>query len=172
MWSAVQKQRLADALTANDVPRINGLIHQGMVSAGAASRRTGMLKSGAEQMPAAAADDGFDQWYAEMARKHDLSPNPDGQFYDYRAAFRAGAEPDASGHWPSQFKQRGHPNEIVGGFNTRTGKPEPGHEVVTDVQKLVELGWEPSAAKQMVADYLRAKGQAVTARSSRRGSPR
>jgi hypothetical protein len=70
----------------------------------------------------------FQRWYSNKASKHRLNPNPDApdQLYDYRAAFRAGSEPDASEHWPSEFKKPGHPNEIVGGFNTRTGAREPG----------------------------------------------
>lgn len=96
--------------------------------------------------------DGFDAWYSRMSAQYGLPSNPDdpSQFYDYRAAFKAGASPDASGHWPSTFKKSGHPNEIVGGFNTRTGEPEPGYRQETNVQKLVQLGWEPATAKQLV----------------------
>lgn len=95
-------------------------------------------------------DDGFDNWYKEVSKKYDLSPDPEGQFYDYRAAYKAGAKPNESGHWPSKFKLPGHPNEIVGGFNTRTGKPEPGYKLETDPAKLKALGWEdlPEIAKQ------------------------
>lgn len=46
MWSAVQKQRLADALMANDAGRIRGLLHQGLVSASAGSRNAGRIQSG------------------------------------------------------------------------------------------------------------------------------
>jgi hypothetical protein len=75
-----------------------------------------------------------------------MDPNPDDprHYYDYRAAYRAGAEPEryvasATGsgqmmpdrameraplHWTSEFKREGHPNEIVNGINTRTGEPE------------------------------------------------
>lgn len=171
MWSAVQKQRLADALMANDAGRIRGLLHQGLVSASVGSRGAARVQSG-QSVPKVAENSGvgFDEWYSRMAAEHGLSPNPDGQFYDYRAAFKAGAKPDASGHWPSQFKQSGHPNEIVGGFNTRTGEPEPGHELVLDVQQLIELGWDPASAKQMVAKARKAKGQTATERSSARGT--
>src|SRR5262245_35626721 len=67
----------------------------------------------------------FQRWYAEHAKKNKLNPDPDfpGQFYDYRAAFRAGAAPDAEGHWPSEFKRVGHPNRFVEGIDTITGKP-------------------------------------------------
>lgn len=67
----------------------------------------------------------FQRWYAERAQRLGLDPNPDApeHYYDYRAAFRAGAEPDAQGHWPSEFKRPGHPNLIVDGIGTRTGRP-------------------------------------------------
>lgn len=87
----------------------------------------------------------FRQWYAEMARRYDLDPSPEGQFYDYRAAFKAGAEPGPDGHWPSAFKLEGHPNEVVGGFNTRTGARVPGTRQAS-ADELVEKGWDQSAA--------------------------
>jgi hypothetical protein len=92
----------------------------------------------------------FRRWYASMAQRYGLHSDPDGpeQLYDYRAAFRAGAEPDASGHWPSAFKQPGHPNEVVGGFNTRTGERVPGTARATEAE-LVQLGWEPETAAQL-----------------------
>ncbi len=67
----------------------------------------------------------FRQWYEPRARAMGLDPNPDNPLheYDYRAAWKAGAEPDASGHWPSEFKRAGHPNLIVDGVDTRTGQP-------------------------------------------------
>ena len=66
----------------------------------------------------------FHQWYAPRAQKWGLDPDPDNpaHFYDYRAAFRAGAEPDEGGHWPSEFKRAGHPRTIVEGIDTRTGQ--------------------------------------------------
>jgi len=66
----------------------------------------------------------FQQWYSAVAGKQGLNPNPDDpqHFYDYRAAYAAGASPDATGHWPSQFKMEGHPNLIVNGVNTKTGE--------------------------------------------------
>lgn len=67
----------------------------------------------------------FRQWYSGHASRLGLNPNPDDprHFYDYRAAFRAGARPDAQGHWPSQFKREGHPRLVIGGVDTRTGQP-------------------------------------------------
>lgn len=67
----------------------------------------------------------FRQWYTTHARRWQLDPDPDNplHYYDYRAAYRAGATPDRSGHWPSEYKREGHPNLIVGGKDTRTGRP-------------------------------------------------
>lgn len=69
--------------------------------------------------------DFFDNWYANMAKQYGLNPNPyDSQhFYDYKAAYDAGVrQPNEEGHWPSQFKLPGHPNETIEGVNTRTGQ--------------------------------------------------
>lgn len=94
----------------------------------------------------------FQRWYASQAEQWDLNPNPDdpSQFYDYRAAYLAGAKPNASGHWPSQFKKAGHPNEIVGGFNTRTGDRMPGFPRAT-FGNLIDLGWAPETAQRLDA---------------------
>ena len=66
----------------------------------------------------------FQKWYAGQAASLGLDPNPDDvrHYYDWRSAYRAGAKPDASGHWPSQFKLEGHPRMVIGGVDTRTGK--------------------------------------------------
>lgn len=66
----------------------------------------------------------FRDWYENIAKKMGINPNPDDpqHFYDYRAAFLAGAIPDETGHWPSEFKIEGHPNMVVDGVNTKTGK--------------------------------------------------
>ncbi len=66
----------------------------------------------------------FQHWYKNRSGKLDLDPNPDApaHFYDYRAAHKAGAEADETGHWPSEFKREGHPRMIVNGVNTKTGK--------------------------------------------------
>lgn len=67
----------------------------------------------------------FQQWYAPIANQMGLDPNPDSpeHQYDYRGAYRAGMTPDESTHWPSTFKQGGHPNRIVDGMDTRTMTP-------------------------------------------------
>jgi hypothetical protein len=90
----------------------------------------------------------FQRWYATMATQHDLSPNPEGQFYDYRAAFRAHVTPNADGHWPSKYKLAGHPNEVVGGFNTRTGRRVPGTPRMSEAE-LINAGWAPATAKRL-----------------------
>ncbi len=92
----------------------------------------------------------FRRWYAQKARDLNLNPNPDApeQFYDYRSAFLAHAEPNDSGHWPSQFKRPGHPNEVVGGFNTRTGARVEGTPRAGE-QTLRHLGWDDPAAAQL-----------------------
>jgi hypothetical protein len=94
----------------------------------------------------------FREWYAEMAERYDLDPDPDapGTFYDYRAAFLADAKPDESGHWPSKFKKSGHPNEVVGGFSTITGERVPGTRQMSEAD-LVGHGWDEGAAKSLVA---------------------
>lgn len=53
MWSAVQKEKLADALIAKDSARVRGLVHQGLVSASSGSRRAGQIRSGQPMQPAA-----------------------------------------------------------------------------------------------------------------------
>ena len=69
-------------------------------------------------------EDAFQAWYAKYANKLDLSPNPDDveHYYDWRAAYKAGATPDKEGHWPSKYKREGHPRLILDGVNTKTGE--------------------------------------------------
>jgi len=72
----------------------------------------------------------FQRWYAQHAKRLGLNPNPDDpqHFYDYRAAYAAGAGPDQAGHWPSKFKKQGHPNRYVGGIDTITGEAMANNE--------------------------------------------
>ena len=78
----------------------------------------------------------FQQWYGDWAKKSGISSNPDDpeHFYDYRGAYRAGAQPQISPednryHWPSQFKREGHSRLILNGVDTRTGKQIGGMNV-------------------------------------------
>lgn len=88
-----------------------------------------------------------------MAKKLNTGPSKrkveDDEFYDYDAARKAGiTRPDASGHWPSEFKKEGHPNLIVGGFNTKTGKRVPGTKQGTEAE-LRNSGWDAESAKRL-----------------------
>lgn len=75
---------------------------------------------------------GFQDWYSGMAGRTGLNPDPDDprHYYDYRAAYSAGAEPmiadDGLYHWPSEFKTDDHPNRYVDGMDTKTGAPVSG----------------------------------------------
>ncbi len=51
----------------------------------------------------AADEDSFQRW------KQQNAPNDSGVDYDLRGAFKAGATPDANGHWPDTFKKPNHP---------------------------------------------------------------
>ena len=64
-----------------------------------------------------AEDSGFMEWYLDVARSSDVSLDPDDprHYYDYRAAYKAGAELDENRHMPSEFKHDLHPNRYVVG---------------------------------------------------------
>lgn len=66
-------------------------------------------------MAGAGSEQAFLNFYRPLAAKWGLSADPDApeHHYDYRAAWRAGATPDATGHWPSQFKDAGHPRRFM-----------------------------------------------------------
>ena len=49
-------------------------------------------------------EQGFMAWYQALAEQLGLDPNPDADGYDYRAAFLAGATPDAQGQMPPEFQ--------------------------------------------------------------------
>ena len=57
----------------------------------------------------------FSEWYSGIAEKSNLSPNPDDPrlYYDYRAAYEAGAELDERRHLPSEFKHDLHPDRYI-----------------------------------------------------------
>lgn len=104
--------------------------------------------SGSDQALSPAEEQQFQQWVKANQITDADSPE---SFYDYRAAFKAGAKRDASGHWPSDFKKPGHPNEIVGGFNTRTGERVPGTPRAKNAAELVRLGWDSATAERLAA---------------------
>ena len=76
----------------------------------------------------------FQKAYEEFAIQQGLSEDPDDprHFYDYRAYYKKYKkfEVDELGHLPSEFKEKGHPREIVGGINTITGEKEEEKSVI------------------------------------------
>jgi hypothetical protein len=109
----------------------------------------------------------FDQWYSEQAQKYGLDPNPDDprHFYDWKAAYQAGAQADETGHWPSEFKKIGHPNLIVeGNMDSRTGQPfvpetlAPAHEPYKEPAPLPPV----ADIGQVPKDVLKLLGMAPT----------
>lgn len=71
----------------------------------------------------------FQDFYSEVAAAGGLNPNPDApqHQYDYRGAFKAKKWPqldpeDMRYHWPSEFKDPGHPRRFINGVDTKSGK--------------------------------------------------
>ena len=71
----------------------------------------------------------FTKWYSDIAEKSDLSSDPDDpkHYYDYRAAYEAGASLDERKHLPSKFKHDLHPNRYIIGkdleiYDSKYGK--------------------------------------------------
>ena len=62
-------------------------------------------------------DPGFSEWYSNLAERSDISQDPDDprHYYDYRAAYKAGAGLDEKKHLPSEFKHDLHPNRFIVG---------------------------------------------------------
>ena len=60
-------------------------------------------------------DAGFSEWYSDIAERSNLSPDPEDprHYYDYKAAYEAGADLDEGKHLPSKFKHDLHPNRFV-----------------------------------------------------------
>ncbi|MCK4240827.1 MAG: hypothetical protein KAX30_04330 [Candidatus Atribacteria bacterium] len=89
--------------------------------------------------------DNFQDWYANHAQKLGLNPNPDDprHHYDYRAAYKVGAMPDKTGHWPSKFKTEGHPRMIVDGVNTKTGEKQIDFSGLPDKAKEIDMSGLP-----------------------------
>ena len=72
----------------------------------------------------------FLDWYADLAKKSDLSLDPDDprHYYDYRAAYEAGVEFDERRHLPSRFKHDLHPERYIIGkdleiYDTKYERP-------------------------------------------------
>lgn len=86
----------------------------------------------------------FQTWLAgHSVDGHSIDPTQ-GQ-YDYRGAFNAGVEPDASGHWPDTFKQHGHPT-----FSNESQYSErPGEGGSWQGEKYIPAGPRVMAAKEM-----------------------
>ncbi|MBA7491705.1 hypothetical protein ES702_02253 [subsurface metagenome] len=65
----------------------------------------------------------FRKDYKEMAVKKGLSSNPDDplHYYDYRGLWKETGklEPDETGHFPSKYKLKGHPDMYVKGIKTK-----------------------------------------------------
>ena len=65
-------------------------------------------------------ESGFSEWYSNLAEQvststFTLNPDPDApkHYYDYRAAYEAGAELDERKHLPSKFKHDLHPDRYI-----------------------------------------------------------
>jgi len=62
-------------------------------------------------------DAGFLDWYSDIAKRSNLSLDPEDprHYYDYKAAYEAGADLDEGKHLPSKFKHDLHPNRFIVG---------------------------------------------------------
>jgi hypothetical protein len=87
----------------------------------------------------------FQKWYRDWANRAGIDPDPDNPLhkYDYRAAFRARAEPkvdpgDGLYHWPSEFKADDHPNRYVDGVDTKTLDRSQKRRLPPDIIDLVK----------------------------------
>ena len=60
-------------------------------------------------------DPDFLDWYSDLSKKADISPNPDDprHYYDYRAAYEEGADLNKMRHLPSKFKHDLHPDRYI-----------------------------------------------------------
>ena len=87
----------------------------------------------------------FQKAYKEMATKMGLNLNPDDplHYYDYRALWKETSklEPDETGHFPSKYKLKGHPNMYVEGIKTKEEKPIGWTERTRGVDEIPE--YEP-----------------------------
>tara|TARA_Y100000034_G_scaffold8490_1_gene9227 strand:+ start:50 stop:394 length:345 start_codon:yes stop_codon:yes gene_type:complete len=60
-------------------------------------------------------DSDFADWYSNIAKRSNISPDPDDprHYYDYRAAYEAGAGLGERRHLPSEFKHDLHPDRYI-----------------------------------------------------------
>ena len=60
-------------------------------------------------------EEDFLKWYSNIAKKSGINSNPDHpkHYYDYRSAFKAGADIDSKMHLPSEFKHDLHPDRYI-----------------------------------------------------------
>jgi hypothetical protein len=95
----------------------------------------------------------FKKWYLNNAKKFNLDLNPDAQehYYDYRAAYASGANPDKTGHWPSQFKHDEHPNRFIDGVDTKYESMMDSEKRFSQPDYIGEWGVESQRAKSYKA---------------------
>ena len=60
-------------------------------------------------------EEDFLKWYSNLAKKSGIDSNPDDprHYYDYRSAYKAGANMDSAMHLPSEFKHDLHPDRYT-----------------------------------------------------------
>ncbi len=130
----------------------------------------GMWDGGHVELPArrvaAPGEREFRRWYGEWAQKAGLDPDPDNPLhkYDYRAAYRAGAQPeidpgDGLYHWPSEYKSDDHPNRFVGGVDTKRSSGRPLRAPGTLSKKMAAAlaqghgGVQPRSLEDILSQY-------------------
>lgn len=84
----------------------------------------------------------FGRWCGSHGVRDPDNPR---HFYDFRRAFKEGAEPDEVGHWPSKYKVLGNPRRFVKGFDTVTGKMATRGDMLANelARQAVLRGYDP-----------------------------
>ena len=103
------------------------------------------------------AEQDFQKWYKNWSSKLGLNPNPDDprHQYDYRAAYKSGAIPNESNHWPSEFKKEGHPNRFVNRMDTITGQSSPDTaKIKRNIAKMIDA----NAPESDIDAYVKSEG--------------
>lgn len=114
-----------------------------------------------------AEEEKFQSWYKGWADKTGMNKNPDDENhkYDYRAAYKAGVvPPEKGGHWPSEYKALDHPNRVIKGVDTATGKPATYEVLWSQVSAkgseskgkewLMSQGWSEKQAEDIIRQGL------------------